>query len=62
MVAHDAEGGEEAEQDCVILLYSLERQRARWYIHVMALRSTPLPSDPALLTELALALEGKRCG
>ena len=59
MVAHDAEGGEEAEQDCVILLYSLERQRAQWYIHVMALRSTPLPSDPALLTELALALEAE---
>ncbi len=31
----------------------------RWYIHIMALRSTSLPSVPALLTELALALEAE---
>jgi hypothetical protein len=41
-------------------LHALEIRGAQCYIHIMTLRSTPLPLDPVLLTELGLKLRSPR--
>jgi len=59
MDARCAEGGEKADKNRVKPAASLVLRRRPWYFRIMTLRGESLPSDPALLTELALALRAE---
>jgi transposase len=59
MDARCAESGEKAEKNRVKPLRSLVPWRRPWYFRIMTPSCESLPSDPALLTELALALRAE---
>ena len=59
MDARCAEGGEKAEKNRVKPAASLVLRHGRRYFRIMAPSCESLPSDPALLTELALALRAE---